>query len=145
MLKQHPIYFFFITELIKLKSLKSRKRHGIDKLSETKPPKSVIHNFSSFDLAEDEIQASSQGLNQHIPSSPDRYKTNTNFEYFYQNVLNDISDLLQHHLDNIKTKLRSTRMKYHNSKTTNKYKNVIDRLSKNNLCIFYIMFYKKRM
>ena len=129
-----------MTELIKLKSLKSRKRHGIDKLSETKPPKSVIHNFSSFDLAEEEIQSLSQGLNQHIPSSPDRYKTNTNFEYFYQNVLNDISDLPQHHSDNIKTKLRSTCMKYHNSKTVNKYKKVIDWLSKNNLCIFYIMF-----
>ena len=107
-----------------------RKRHGIDKLSKTKPPKNVIHNF--FDFTEEVIRALSHGLDQHIPSNPDGYKINTDLEYFYQNVLNDISDLPQHHLDNIKTKLRSTCMKYHNSKTANKYKKVIDQLSKNN-------------
>ena len=101
-------------------------------MSEAKPPRNVIHNFSSYDLTEEEIQALSHGLGQHIPSNPDRYKINTDFEYFYQNVLNDIFDLLQHHLDNIKTKLRSTCMKYHNSKTANKHKKVIARLSKNN-------------
>ena len=104
-------------------------------MSKTKPPKNVIHNFSSYDLTEEEIQALSHGLDQDIPSNPDRYKINTTFEYFYQNILNDISDLLQHHLDNIKAKLRSTCMKYHNSKTANKYEKVIDSLSKNNSII----------
>ena len=78
-----------------------RKQDGIDKLSKTKPPKNIKHNFSSCDLTEEEIQALSHGLDQHIPSNPDRYKINTDFEYFYQNVLNDISDLPQHPLDNI--------------------------------------------
>ena len=100
-------------------------------MSKTKPPKNVKHNFSSYDLTEEEIQVLSHGLDQHIPSIPDRYKINTDFVYFYQNVLN-ICDLLLHHLGNIKTKLRSTCMKYHYSKTVNKYKKVIDRLSKNN-------------
>ena len=113
-----------------------RRRSNIDKLSKTRPPKKVIHNFSSHDLTEEEIQALSHGLDKHIPSNPDRYKINTNFEYFYQNILNDISDLPQHRLDNIKTKLRSTCMKHHNSKTVNKYKKVIDWLSKyNNIII----------
>ena len=88
----------------------------MDKLSKTKPPKNIIHNFSSYDLTEEEIKALSNGLDQHIPSNPHRYKINTDFEYFYQNVLNDISDLPQHQLDNIKTTLRSTCMKYHISK-----------------------------
>ena len=70
-----------------------RKRYGTDKLSETKPPKNVIHNFSSYHPTEEEIQALSHGLDQHIPSNPDIYKINTDFEYFDQNVLNDISDL----------------------------------------------------
>ena len=122
-------------KVIKLRHIKKicnlRKRYGKDKLSETKPPKNVIHNFSSYDLTEEEIQALSHVLGQHIPSNPDRYKINTDFEYFYQNVLNDIFDLPQHHLDNIKTKLRSTCMKYHNSKTANRHKKVIARLSKN--------------
>ena len=123
-------------KVIKLRHIKKicnlRKRYGIDKLSEAKPPRNVIHNFSSYDLTEEEIQALSHGLGQHIPSNPDRYKINTDFEYFYQNVLNDISDLPQHQLDNIKTTLRSTCMKYHISKTANKYKKVTDRLSKKN-------------
>ena len=46
--------------------------------------------------------------------------------------MNDVFDLLQYQLDNIKTKLKSTCMKYHNSKTASKYKKVTDRLSKNN-------------
>ena len=64
----------------------------------------------SYDLTE-------HGLDHHISSNPDKYEINTNFEYFYQNILNDISNLRQYHWDNIKTKLRSTCIKYHNSKT----------------------------
>ena len=112
-----------------------RKKHGIDKLSYNKIPKNIIHNFSTYDLTKDEIQALSYGLDQHVPSNPERYKINTDFEYFYQNILNDISDLPQHHLDHIKTKLRSTCEKYHNTRTTNKYKNVIEKLSKNDAII----------
>ena len=81
-----------------------RKKPGIDKLSYNKIPKNIIHNFSTYDLTKDEIQALSYGLHQHIPSNPERYKINTDFEYFYQNILNDISDLPQHQLDHIKTK-----------------------------------------
>ena len=71
-------------------------------------------------LTEQEIQALSHGLDQQIPSNPDRYKINTDFEYFHQNVLNDISDLPQHHLYNINKKLRSNCMKFYNSKTAKK-------------------------
>ena len=58
-----------------------RKQHGIDKLSKTKPPKNVIHNFSSYDLTEEEIQALSHGLDR-IPSNPDRSKVNTALSIF---------------------------------------------------------------
>ena len=108
-----------------------RKKHGIGKLSYNKIPKNTIHNFSTYDLTKDEIQALSYGLDQHVPSNPERYKIDTNFEYFYQNILNDISDLPQHQQDHIKTKLRSTCETDHNTRTTNKYKNVIEKLSKN--------------
>ena len=59
-----------------------RKQHGIDKLSKTKPPKNIKHNFSSCDLTEEEIQALSHGLDQHIPSNPDRSKVNTVLSIF---------------------------------------------------------------
>ena len=49
--------------------------------------------------------------------------------------MNDISDLPQHQLDHIKTKVRSTCEKYHNTRTANKYKNVIEKLSKNDAII----------
>ena len=55
--------------------------------------------------------------------------------------MSDTSDLPPHHLDDIRTKLRSTSMKYHNSEIV--YKKVIDQLSKNkNIIIIVIKKYK---
>ena len=59
-----------------------RKRHWIHKLPKTKAPKNVIHNFLSYDPTEEEIQALSHGLDQHILSHPGRHKINTGFEIF---------------------------------------------------------------
>ena len=73
-------------------------------------------------------------IDQHIPSNPDTYKINTDFEYFYQNVLN-ISDLPQHHLDNIKTKLRSTCLKYYNSKTAKNIKQLLTSYQKTTILL----------
>ena len=68
-----------------------------------------------FVLTEEEIQALLHGWDKYFPSDSDRYKINTDF---HQNILN-ISDLSKHHLDNVKTKLRSPCIKYDNSKTLN--------------------------
>ena len=54
--------------------------------------------------------------------------------------MSDTSDLPPHHLDDIRAKLRSTSMKYHNSETV--YKKVIDQLSKNKNIILIIKKYK---
>ena len=60
-------------KVIKLRHNKNicnlRKRHGIDKLSKTNSPKNVIHNSSLYDLLEEEVQALSHGLDQHLPSN----------------------------------------------------------------------------
>ena len=48
------------------------KKHGIDKLSYNKIPKNRIHNFSTYELTKDEIQALSYGLDKHAPSNPER-------------------------------------------------------------------------
>ena len=111
------------------------KQHGIDKLSETKPPKNTQF-FRHMTLQKRKFKL--YHTDQHIPSNPDRHKINTNFEYFYQNVLNDISDLLQHHLDNIKTKLRLTCLKYHNSKTAKNIKQLLTSYQKTTLLLFII-------
>ena len=108
------------------------KQHGIDKLSETKPPKNTQF-FRHMTLQKRKFKL--YDTDQHIPSNPDRHKINTNFEYFYQNVLNDISDLLQHHLDNIKTKLRLTCLKYHNSKTAKNIKQLLTSYQKTTILL----------
>ena len=82
-------------------------------------------------MNKEEIEALSYGIDQHIPNYTDRNTINTESESFFQNVLNDISNIPEETLTNIKTKLRSSCEKYYNKKTPYKYKKVISNLSKN--------------
>ena len=82
-------------------------------------------------MNKEEIEALSYGIDQHIPNYTDRNTINTESELFFQNVLNDISNIPDETLTNIKTKLRSSCEKYYNKKTPYKYKKVISDLSKN--------------
>ena len=70
--------------------------------------KKVVHNFSSYNLSGNEIKALPFELDQYIPPNIARNIIETEFEYFYQNILNDISNIPQHDVNNIKTRLRST-------------------------------------
>ena len=69
--------------------------------------KNIIHNFYTYAITKKE-EALTYVLDQHIPPSTDKNTIETEFEYFYQNILNDISDVLSNKLDSIKTKLRSS-------------------------------------
>ena len=69
------------------------------------------------------------GLDQHIPPSTDKNTINTEFEYFDQNILNDISGIPSNKLDSIKTKLCSSCKKYYITQTPYKYKTIIKQLS----------------
>ena len=102
----------------------------------------VFHNGSNYDynlnihfftytLTKNEEEALTYGLDQHIPPSTDKNTIETEFEYFYQNILNDISDVPPNKLDSIKTRLRSSCEKYHNTQTPYKYKTIITQLSMN--------------
>ena len=55
--------------------------------------KNIIHNFSTYTLTKNEEEALTYELDQHIPSSTDKNTIKTEFAYFYQNILNDISDV----------------------------------------------------
>ena len=70
-------------------------------------------------------------IDQHIPSNVTRNSVNTEFEIFYQNILDDISKLPEQKIDKIKTNLRSTCEKYYKVKPHYKYRQVIENLSKN--------------
>ena len=93
--------------------------------------KEAIHNFSQYNLSKDEHDALSYGLDQNIPGNVTRNEINTEFELFYQNIVRDVSDLPEHNIDRIRTKLRSVCEKYHNVKTRYKHRAITNNLSKN--------------
>ena len=77
----------------KLVNLRHHKRKLYDK-SNTLFIRSTVHNYSSYNLSIDEEKALPFGLDQHIPTTLNRNNLHTEFEYFYQDIINDIS-LLQ--------------------------------------------------
>ena len=74
--------------------------------------------FSSCYLTKEEVRALSYTLDQHIPNCTDRNTINTEIELLFQNVLNEICNIQEESLTNIKTKLRSSCEKYYNKKNT---------------------------
>ena len=66
-------------------------------------PKNVVHNFSSYTLSNDELVAFSCGLDHQIAIRNNRSTITTEFEYFYQNLLNHISHIPEVQLSQIKT------------------------------------------
>ena len=93
-------------------------------------PKNVVHNFSSYTLSNDELVALSYGLDHQIPIRYNRNNITTEFEYFYQNLLNDISHIPEVQLSQVKTKLRDACGKYCRIKIPYKHRKTIENLSK---------------
>ena len=79
-------------------------------------PKEVVHKFSSYKSSKEEHEALSYSLDYHILSKVTRNSFNTEFEMFFQNLLNDISAIPEENLARIKTKLWSTCEKYYQVK-----------------------------
>ena len=94
-------------------------------------PKEVVHNFSSYKISKEEHEALSYSLDYHIPSKVTRNSLNTEFEMFFQNLLNNISAIPEEDLARIKMKFQSTCQKYYQVKPYFKYNQVIQNLSKN--------------
>ena len=91
----------------------------------------TVHNFSSCHLKTEEEKALSFGLDEHIPTGLNRDKLFTEFEIFYQNILNDLPNLPEHDAMVLKTKLRHTCEKYSQIKVTYEYRTVTDNLRRN--------------
>ena len=79
---------------------------------------------------EDE-KALSSSLYEHISIGLNPNKLFTEFEIFYQNILNDLPNLPEHNTMALKTKLRHTCEKYSQIKVPYKYRTVIDNLRRN--------------
>ena len=99
--------------------------------------KSNVHNFSSYQLSDDELTALSYGLDHHIPNKLNSNRIHTEFEQFYQNLIKDISHILDDNLTHLKTKWRSTCERYSKIHVPYKYKTIIESLSKKPKHLYY--------
>ena len=78
-------------------------------------PKEIARNFSSYKLSKEEHELS-YSLDYHIPSKVTGNSLNTELEFFFQNLLNNISAIPEENLARIKMKLRSTCETYYLAK-----------------------------
>ena len=76
----------------------------------------VVHNFSSYKLSKEEHEAFWYNFDYHISSKVTKNSLDTEFEMFFQKLLNDVSAILEENLARIKMKLRSTCEKYYQVK-----------------------------
>ena len=91
--------------------------------------KSIVHNFSSYNLTQEEQEAWSYGLDHHILTNININNIKTEFESFFQNLLYDHSDITENEISKVKTKLRNTCEKYCHVKVPYKQKKIISNLS----------------
>ena len=67
--------------------------------------KKIVHNFSTYDLSTEEVEALSYGIDHDIPVKTDKRKVEVEFELFYKNVLAGITDLSEDERIGIKSGL----------------------------------------
>ena len=130
--------FKSIRLLHKKKLLKFRKSQQKYNKSTTQKGlvRKMVHNFSSHAFSHEELNALSYGLNHHIPTKANKNAVSTELEHVFQNVLKDVSNILENGLRYIKTKLRNSFEKYCNVKVPKHQKNVINNLMKRSDVIF---------
>ena len=79
-------------------------------------------------MLQPEINALSFGLDQHIPTNINRNSIQTEFESFYQKLVNDMPNIPENELQQVKTKLRNTCKRYCNIKVLYKQRQIIKSL-----------------
>ena len=86
------------------KLIKFRKSQQIYNKSTTQTElvRNIVHNFSSYALSHEELNALSYGLDHHIPTKANRNAVSTEFEHFFQNLLKDISNIPESELAHVK-------------------------------------------
>ena len=97
--------------------IKFRKAQKSDSFT-NKPPhiiKQIVHYFLSYKLLQEEINASSYGLDYHVPTTNiNKNSIVTEFELFFQKLLKDISNIPETEISKVRTKLCNTCEKYCN-------------------------------
>ena len=75
----------------KEKKLFNLRQQSVNVSNSAVVTKQIIHNSSSYNLSGDEELALCYGLDQHIPNNSTRNTIKTEFEFFYQGLLKNIS------------------------------------------------------
>ena len=97
----------------KMKNLKNKQQHK--QLKDDHPLiyiKHIVCNISSYVLSDEEQQALSFGLDQHVSVKSDTNSINTEFEHYFQNIKISITNISDENILQLKTKLLSTCEKY---------------------------------
>ena len=63
--------------------------------------KHIVHNFSSYNLSQVEINTLSYGLDHQIPTNINRNAITTEFESFFQNLLQDIFNMPENEINKV--------------------------------------------
>ena len=87
--------------------------------------KSIVKIFSSNNLTQGEHKTLPCGFHHHIPTNINRNNVRTEFESFSQNLLYNLSDMLENKISKVKTKLRNTCEKCRHVKVAYKQQKII--------------------
>ena len=121
-----PLYFIRLISLLQVRQtplMKNMIRNFLN--NGAKQSEKIIHNFSSYSLTKQEVEAWSYGLDQHIPNYTVHNTINTDLSCFFKIFYMTYLIYQKKPFTNIKTKLCSSCEKYYNKKTPYKYKKVI--------------------
>ena len=94
----------------------------------------VVHNFSSYDLSEDERRILSFSLDHYIAGKDRGMRTKAEFERFYQSILNStdhLSHLPERERINLKAKFIDTYNKYSTVRLPEEHERVLNGLYRN--------------
>ena len=119
-------------KLAKLRRIQEQSGTRIDKTRERQLPP-VIHNFSTYDLSDDEVKVLSKTLDHYVAPVNDRKskRTQVEFERFYSNILAKATNLDVATKLTLKTSFLNTFNKYTNIKITSNDQRIINNLYKN--------------
>ena len=120
-----------LTQEKKIRKLRENSRPPIEE-QERKALPSIVHNFSSYVLSNEEREALRYGLDHYIPTKVDKRRLEVEFEDFYQSILWNTKDLSENVKLNLKTKFLSTFQNYNKIKVPYKHQDTIKKLSENN-------------
>ena len=114
----------------KLENLRKKETRNKD-AQETNRLPNIVHNFSSYQLSNEEQKALSYGLDHYIPERIDKRRLEVEFENLYQNILWSADKIGEEEKLNLKTKFLNCFKNYNTIKTPYEYREIVKKLSDN--------------